>query len=481
MKKLTLYISVLLLMIASLSSCKKWLDVKPENVFTEEQIFSTPQSAYQALNGIYLSMSKSSLYGGNLTMFFTDVMAQYYNVGSSHKYYNYSSYGFTQDVVKATADDIWSNAYVCITNVNSFVSQLDKYKGVVTPSQDSILRGEAIALRAFFHFDLFRLFGPMYSTADSILPSIPYYKKTGSSYNAYLPGNNVLDSVMDDLKTAEALLSNDPVINFGTAGNPDPNVDAFFKNRNYRMNYYAVKGLQARVYMYRNDKTNAYLASQFVITNAQKYFPWVTSTAVISNKDNPDRMFSTELLFAVQTLDMYGNYSKYFGPSNTDASILAPLDGRLTTMMESATYPNDYRLNPCWIYPTATAKSYRTFYKFADVANINMTFRYMMPLIRMSEMYYIAAETTPDNTTAFNLLNTVRYNRGDANIPTTAVLATEIKKEYQKEFYGEGQLFYYYKRTKTTSIPNGSATSGNVTMDKTKYVVPIPQSETNFH
>jgi len=481
MKKLTRYISVLLLVVTSFTSCKKWLDIQPEDVFTEAQMFNTPQGAYQSLNGIYLSMSKGSLYGANLTMFFTDVMAQYYNVSSSNKYYTFSTYGFAQDTVKKVADDIWTNAYVCVANANTFIAQLDKYKGVVTPSQDSILRGEAIALRAFFHFDMLRLFGPMYNSADSILPSIPYYRKTGSSYNAYLPANNVMDSVLDDLKTAEGLLSNDPIMTFGTAGSSDPNVDAFFKSRNFRMNYYAVKALEARAYLYRNDKAKASEAAQFVITNAQQYFPWITSTKLLSNKDNADRLFSTEMIFAVQSLELYGNFSTYFAASNQDWSILAPLDGRLTTMMESATYPNDYRLNPCWIYPAASSKTYRTFFKYADVADSKLTFRYMMPLIRMSEMYYIAAETAPDNTTAFSFLNTVRYNRGDANIPGTAVLATEIRKEYQKEFYGEGQLFYYYKRTKTASIANGSAASGSITMDKTKYVVPIPQSETNFH
>lgn len=481
MKKLTQYIFILLLVVTSFTSCKKWLDVQPEDVFTEEQMFKTPQAVYQSLNGIYLSMSKGSLYGANLSMFFTDVMAQYYNVGSNHKYYTFSTYGFAQDTVKKVADDIWSSAYVCIANANTFIAQLEKYKGVVTPAQDSILRGEAIALRAFFHFDMLRLFGPMYNTADSTSQSIPYYRKTGSTYNAYLPANNVMDSVLDDLKTAEALLSNDPVITLGPGGSTDANVDAFFKSRNFRMNYYAVKALEARAYLYRNDKTKASEAAQYVITNAQQYFPWITSTKLLSNKDNADRMFSTELLFAVQSLELYGNFNTYFAASATDQSILAPLDGRLNTMMESSTYPNDYRLNPCWIYPTASSKTYRTFYKYADVADSRLTFRYMLPLIRISEMYYIAAETAPDNTTAFGYLNTVRYNRGDANIPATAVLATEIKKEYQKEFYGEGQLFYYYKRTKAATIANGSATSGNVTMDKTKYVVPVPQSETNFH
>src|SRR5262249_49143919 len=137
--------------------------------------------------------------------------------------------------------------------------------------------------------------------------------------------------------------------------------------------------------------------------------------------------------------------------------------------------------NPSWVFPAATSKNYRTFYRFADVANSNTAFRYMVPLLRMSEMYYIAAECAPDNVTAFSYLNTVRNNRGLVSLATTANLQTEIKKEYNKEFYGEGQLFYYYKRTKTTSIPNGSATSGNVTMDKTKYVLPLPQSETDFH
>jgi hypothetical protein len=233
--------------------------------------------------------------------------------------------------------------------------------------------------------------------------------------------------------------------------------------------------------MYRGAKPAAYAAAQYIIQNADNVFPWIVPANVISNKDNPDRMFSTELIFSVQSLDLYNSYNTYFSPNLSDGNILAPLDARLNTMMESATYPNDYRLNPDWIYPAASSKTYRTFYKYADVANNATVFRYMLPLIRKSEMYYIAAECAPDNTTALNYLNTVRFNRGLSNLPITATLATELKKEYQKEFYGEGQLFYYYKRINTTSVPNGSATSGNVTMNKAIYVVPVPQSETNYH
>jgi len=75
----------------------------------------------------------------------------------------------------------------------------------------------------------------------------------------------------------------------------------------------------------------------------------------------------------------------------------------------------------------------------------------------------------------------VRLNRGLPNLTAGTVAVPEILKEYQKEFYGEGQLFYYYKRTNANAIPNGSTTSGNITMDKTKYVLPLPLSETGFH
>jgi hypothetical protein len=77
----------------------------------------------------------------------------------------------------------------------------------------------------------------------------------------------------------------------------------------------------------------------------------------------------------------------------------------------------------------------------------------ILPMIRMTEMYYIAAEcanSNKDSLAATTLLDTVRVHR---NLPvyTTAALKTdsinvEIRKEYQKEFLGEGQVYYYFKR-----------------------------------
>ncbi|MEG2556746.1 MAG: hypothetical protein RSA53_11755, partial [Odoribacter sp.] len=51
----------------------------------------------------------------------------------------------------------------------------------------------------------------------------------------------------------------------------------------------------------------------------------------------------------------------------------------------------------------------------------------------------------------------------------------ELTKEWRKEFMGDGQMFFYYKRIGSTSIPY---TSG--TVDDNVYVLPLPQLEVDF-
>ena len=74
-------------------------------------------------------------------------------------------------------------------------------------------------------------------------------------------------------------------------------------------------------------------------------------------------------------------------------------------------------------------------------------------MIRTSEMYYIAAESASalqDSLSATNWLDTVRVHRNLVKYVQTALkrdsINVELAKEYQKEFLGEGQVFYYYKR-----------------------------------
>jgi hypothetical protein len=86
-------------------------------------------------------------------------------------------------------------------------------------------------------------------------------------------------------------------------------------------------------------------------------------------------------------------------------------------------------------------------------------FQERLPLMRVSEMYYIAAECAPDVATGVNYLEQVRSHRGlTAEALSTSMsqeeLQEQILKEYRKELVGEGQLWFYYKRNLASSIPN---------------------------
>lgn len=461
--------------LTALGSCKKFLAVQPEDKVLETQLFSSKQGIESVLNGLYISLAGSELYGENLSLNTIEILAQRYNVPTTHSLTKIATYAYTDVPTSTKLEEIWVNAYSNILNVNSFLENLEKYKGTVDSNTESVYKGEALAIRAYLHFDLLRLFGPRYSTADSTKQSLPYYDATRISINPLLPGNEFMQKVIVDLKKAEELLKKDPIISGGVSLVQNTQTADFLKNnRNYRFNYYAVKALQARAFLYRGDKPSALAASKAVIEKAS-FFPWTTVANALSEKINPDRIFSTEMIFGTLNTQLYNRHTAIFDAANTDGSILAPLPARLAAVFENN--ENDYRFNLNWQAPSTGLKPYKTFYKYADVVDKTKLFRFTIPLIKISEMYYIAAESEANTADGIsNYLNVVRFNRGLTNLATTVNINTELQKEYQKEFYGEGQLFYYYKRRNVTSIPNGSSTS-NITVN---YAIPIPLSESQY-
>ncbi len=475
MKNYFIKFMMILLVGVGFTACSDYLDVQPEDQFLEDQVYQTEAGINSVLNNIYLNLAKPSLYGGNLTMSTVELLAQRYNVPfETHTWYNIGHYLYDEANVKSSFDNIWTNAYTSILDINALIENLGKYN-TLGESKENVVKGEAYGLRAMLHFDLLRLFGPIYSVSPEN-PSIPYYTKPTAQANPILPASEVMNKILKDLKTADSLLQDDPIIANGIAGDPS---DPFYAHRNLRLNYYAVKALEARVNLYVGNTTEAYTAATAVINQASGVFPWTSPTDIVSAID-PDRVFSSEVIFGLQNLDLYNQYKALFSPNLRESSILAPNSSRLETAFENN--QNDYRYNSTWIRPSDGSKNFRTFYKFADVINKNEAFRFLQPLIRISEMYYIAAETAPTKAEALTYLNTVRYNRGLTDLTTGANIEEELEKAYVKEFYGEGQLFFYYKRKNVTSIPDGSSSYSwdNISMGPEKYVIPLPDSETKF-
>ncbi|NQX38477.1 SusD family protein [Pedobacter steynii] len=473
MKNYIIKILTGLVCIVGATGCKKYLDVKPNDKFLESQVFSTENGVKTALNGVYVNMAGPNLYGGNLTMSTLDVMAQRYNLSAfNHNWAQYAAYNYNDARVVFTMDNIWSTSYKQILNLNIFISQLNNSPGVLSVSKASLLKGEAYGLRAMLHLDLLRLFGPVYSTSPTAL-SIPYYTKAQTQSSGSLPANVVMEKILSDLDTAATLLANDPIILDGKQTVSAPNdADVFYKYRNMHMNYYAVRALQARANLYAGNKQKALSYAAQVITEASKWFTWTNDGQAITPAYT-DRKFSSEVLFGLQNLDIYKQFDVLFRYDVGAANLLAPHKQRL-----SGNYsPSDFRYISWFRVPPSGTSDF-SFFKFESVIVDSEDFRrFFQPLIRISEMYYIAAESHTDPSESFKYLNTVLKKRGLQDLPLTANLQNEIQNEYVREFFGEGQLFYYYKRRALTAIPNGSAASGNLTVSAQQYVVPIPESE----
>ena len=131
-----------------------------------------------------------------------------------------------------------------------------------------MVKGEALALRAMLHFDMLRLFGPVYSK-DSDKKAIPYYTKQTNTPEPILTAEEVAGQVAADLEDARTLLANDPVKTEGTlmSGAQD-GTSNFMRYRALRLNYYAVEALLARVCLYMGDKKDAFKYASDVIKTA---------------------------------------------------------------------------------------------------------------------------------------------------------------------------------------------------------------------
>src|SRR5690606_10477475 len=165
---------VVLVCLGGFSACNKWVDVTPKDRLTDKTLFSTKEGYMRALNGIYAELNNPALYGRDLTMSMLDVMAQYYNTAASdHIYHLYSSFQYTEDVVKSKLNTIWSRLYTLIANTNVVIERSNDNPEVLPGEYLGLVKGEALALRAMFHFDLLRMFGPIYKDGKDI-ESIPY-------------------------------------------------------------------------------------------------------------------------------------------------------------------------------------------------------------------------------------------------------------------------------------------------------------------
>ncbi len=483
------------ILLQGLTGCKKWLEVNPATRISEEEQFSTQQGFTDALFGTYQKMAETGAYGGLGTYLFVDVLAQYYEnkSGQTNTWYGQTTrYAYTSEAaanqqnVRASINSIWSNYYSAIAQANYILKNLEQ-RTVLAGTALNIVKGEALAIRGAVHFDLLRMFAPAYlNGANDTAKAIPYMERFTIEPQSKLSAGAVLAKCEADLKEAEALLSVYPGIDQIASNQGSSSLELFLMYRQNHINYWAAKAILARLYLYKNDKPNALKYATEVINSGQFSFINPGTLSVDASTDASDLTFTPEHIFSLSVSGLKVAADRYFKSSLTaaaDADDLFSTKAKLVTMYEAAlpNYGTDIR-NPdaarsIWNQLTTTI-AYSKKYHSDKTSNVKQR---LVPVVRLPEMYYIAAEAAPTVSDGVNYLNTVRTARlipalSNSVINTPALLDAELQKEYRKEFYGEGQLWFWYKRKNIASIPDGV---GNP-MTQAKYTFPYPLNEIEF-
>lgn len=494
MKQKNAYFITILVLLFALSSCKKWLDVSPATQVKEDEQFSDQQGFVDALIGGYQKAAAPQAYGNNLSFGLLDVLAQRYEnkaaqtstfFGQAARYfYTHTGLGSQMNVL-GEIEGTWSGLYAAISRANYILKNVDVRKDVLSPAAHSIIKGEALAMRGFFHFDVLRLYAPAYlGGANASAPAIPYMTEFTVEPQSKLDVASVLIKCEQDLKEAEALLAVYPNIDQIGGNQGSTSADLFLMYRQNHLNYWAVKAALARLYLYKGDKTNALIYATQVINSNR--FRFMTQSELNIDETNvaSDLTFSTEHIFSIYVSNLKTTADLVFKnstPTGGDATDLFSTRAKLDVMYEvtQAGYGTDIR-NPgssksLW-YQLSAAVVYSKKYYSDNLTNVRQR---IIPVLKLAEMYYIAAEaaqTTAEGVAYLNTVRTARLLPALATTITATQLNDELLKEYRKEFYGEGQLWFYFKRNNTTTIPDGV---GNP-MTPAKYLFPFPQAEIEF-
>ncbi len=481
------YASVLIVMTLLMAGCKKILDVPPKDKVPQSTLFNDQQGFKDALIGVYLGMDKPTsggtygLYTTDLSMGMLSAMAYHYdnattpNVGVGAAFYNNVVYYVYADAqVKQEIAGIWGGMYNNIANLNNILTQIDEKKSVFTGDNFNRVKGESIALRALFHFDLVRLFGqpPLTGVNEKAIPYVTQFTVKPTPFSTV---NAVLESCINDLVTAKDLLANTDTSSVLKAAN-----DPFTSYTQNHLNYWAVQALLARVYLYKGDFDNADKYAKAVIGSNK--FPLIISNVAAATNIIRDRTFSQEHLFSVYSSSIKNYNSDLFDKSSGTPLRLLPA-GKNVVYTTGSGNAGDYRYNS-WFDNNQAAVNVPS--KFFQDNNLPYELQGIVPVMRVSEMYYVAAECATkrsDINGGVSLLNNVRQARGlnalnAPGITTTDSLSTEIMREYQKEFIQEGQTWFYYKRL-NKDLKLVTSTTAMIPTDV--YVFPIPDKEKEYN
>lgn len=217
MKKI--YVFVIMAMCLG-SSCKKFLDTKPQDFVSGEYYYSTEEELNTALAGVYSALAQDGTYSRNLVMEFAH--------GSDEGFYkrndvNINAMVYNHDASYAALNNCWRQLYDGINRANLLLQSIDK--PLMDKEKRGVIKGEALFLRSLMYYHLVDKWGDVPLLLKPIANAEQIDNPRASS-------KVIFEQITKDLDEAETLVNK--ISDIGFSG---------------RVSKTAVAGILARIYL----------------------------------------------------------------------------------------------------------------------------------------------------------------------------------------------------------------------------------------
>mgnify|MGYP001032779978 CR=1 FL=1 len=263
-------------LLVGLAACDSVLDVEPTTAVSEDRAIVDEASARAALAGVYDALTDDLYYGGDF-LYFTDLSSDdVRHSGTFAAFGDADRHQLRAD--NGTVDGIWTAIYRAIGRANSLIQRLPDIE--MAASTRNQMLGEAYFIRALSYHNLVKLWGGVPLRLEP--PADP----EEASQIARSTVEQVYEQILDDLATAESLLSNESQPRSASLG--------------------AVNALRSRVYLYLGQWQNVVDAADEVLELGYALAP------KFSDLFDPDGASTDEDIFRLSFTPQEFNYIGYY-------------------------------------------------------------------------------------------------------------------------------------------------------------------------
>ena len=329
-----------------------------------------------------------------------------------------------------------------------------------------------MALRAFIQFDMLRIFAPAPVTSPKGT-YIPYIKSYPEVLSVKLSVEECMENVIQDLEDARKLVYKYDSIDISKLRIAErfsgPIGERFFYYRGFRMNYYAISGILARAYLYNNQPNEAYRVAKEIIDfqNSTRYYNFTSA----SKMANGNLKFYDDILCGFYSTKLTDWDKALNDVVDADGGQLFMVVKEVDNLFNGET--DDYRKR----YQLSAVNRLMKYAYQNNATSEGILSSNLIPIIRMSEIYYIAAEACfdKDPSEAIDYLMQVKKGRNLRNVDLSGItlksdFMDRLISDARREFLGEGQIFFMFKRL-NQSVPTVSNWKSE------NFVLDVPDSE----